>query len=87
MYIRDRIYEDRRMATGKVFMSGNSQAVRLPKEFRLDTDEVELSRDGDKIVMLPKTKPYGLRLLELFEELSEDIELPDDPPPQPRAGL
>ena len=32
-----------------VFISGNSQAVRLPKEFRLDTDEVFIRRSGDSL--------------------------------------
>ena len=36
-----------------VFLSGNSQAVRLPKEFRVDTDEVEVSREGDAIILRP----------------------------------
>ena len=34
----------------KVFNSGNSQAVRLPKEFRLNVDEVEISREGDALI-------------------------------------
>ena len=33
------------MQTAKVFRSGNSQAVRLPKAFRLDADEVEIFRE------------------------------------------
>ncbi|KKC32407.1 AbrB/MazE/SpoVT family DNA-binding domain-containing protein [Devosia psychrophila] len=37
----------------KVFQSGNSQAVRLPKEFRLDVDQVEVSREGDAIILRP----------------------------------
>ena len=37
----------------RVFQSGNSQAVRLPKEFRLDVDEVEISREGDSIILRP----------------------------------
>ena len=37
----------------RVFQSGNSQAVRLPKEFRLDVDEVEVSREGDAIILRP----------------------------------
>jgi antitoxin VapB len=37
----------------KVFISGNSQAVRLPKEFRLDVDEVEISREGDALILRP----------------------------------
>ena len=39
----------------KVFRSGNSQAVRLPKEFRFDVDEVEISREGDAVVLRPRS--------------------------------
>ena len=38
----------------KVFRSGNSQAVRLPKDFRFDVDEVEVSREGDALILRPK---------------------------------
>jgi len=37
----------------KVFMSGNSQAVRLPKEFRFSVDEVEVFREGETIILRP----------------------------------
>lgn len=37
----------------KVFKSGNSQAVRLPKEFRFNVEEVEVSREGDAIILRP----------------------------------
>jgi antitoxin VapB len=40
----------------RVFQSGNSQAVRLPKEFRLDVDEVEVSREGDAIILRPHVR-------------------------------
>ena len=39
------------MATARVFQSGNSQAVRLPKEFRFKSDQVEIFRQGDDIVL------------------------------------
>lgn len=39
------------MPKAKVFKSGNSQAVRLPKEFRFDVDEVEILRRGQEIVL------------------------------------
>ena len=39
----------------KVFQSGNSQAVRLPKDFRFDVDEVEVSREGDAVILRPKS--------------------------------
>ncbi len=38
----------------KVFRSGNSQAVRLPKEFRFDVEEVEISREGDAVILRPR---------------------------------
>lgn len=37
----------------KVFWSGRSQAVRIPKEFRFDTDEVTIRREGDAIILKP----------------------------------
>ncbi|BAT58765.1 antitoxin VapB1 [Variibacter gotjawalensis] len=39
--------------TAKIFQSGNSQAVRLPKDFRFDVSEVEISRDGDAVILRP----------------------------------
>lgn len=37
----------------KVFWTGRSQAVRLPQEFRFSGDEVEVHRDGDRVVLEP----------------------------------
>jgi antitoxin VapB len=39
--------------TGKIFMHGRSQAVRLPKEFRLPGKEVRVRRDGNKLILEP----------------------------------
>ena len=75
------------MAVAKVFKSGNSQAVRLPKEFRLSTEEVEIFKRGDELVL--REKPRNLvRAVELLCELSEDMldEVADEPPQQ-RPGL
>ena len=41
------------MTTAKVFQSGNSQAVRLPHEMRLDVSEVEITRHGDVLILRP----------------------------------
>ncbi|MGB3831481.1 MAG: AbrB/MazE/SpoVT family DNA-binding domain-containing protein [Mesorhizobium sp.] len=38
-----------------VFQSGNSQAVRLPKGFHFDVDEVKVSREGDAVVLRAST--------------------------------
>lgn len=37
----------------RVFQSGNSQAVRLPKEFRFDVDRVDITQEGDALVLRP----------------------------------
>ena len=42
------------MKTAKVFRHGNSQAVRLPKEFRFDDDEVIVKRSSGGVLLLPK---------------------------------
>ena len=38
----------------KVFMSGRSQAVRLPRRYRFDCAEVEVTRDGDALILRPR---------------------------------
>ena len=40
-------------ARAKVFMHGGSQAVRLPKAFRFEGEEVEVHREGDRVVLTP----------------------------------
>jgi antitoxin VapB len=44
------------MATAKIFRNGRSQAVRLPKEFRFEGDEVNVRRQGDAVVLEPKKR-------------------------------
>jgi len=38
----------------KIFMNGRSQAVRLPKEFRFDTDEVYITKQGSSVIITEK---------------------------------
>jgi antitoxin VapB len=44
------------MATAKLFRNGRSQAVRLPKEFRFQGDEVLIRRSGKKVILEPKRR-------------------------------
>lgn len=44
------------LATAKVFTTGRSQAVRLPKEFRFNTKEVTIERQGDAVILRPNTQ-------------------------------
>ncbi len=41
------------MHTAKIFTNGRSQAVRLPKEYRFDTDEVYINKIGDTVMLTP----------------------------------
>ncbi len=75
------------MASARIFKSGNSQAVRLPKEFRFDSDEVEIFRRGDEVVLREKSKGMA-RAFELIaslpiEDLADEL---DELPPE-REGL
>lgn len=48
------------MKTAKVFKTGRSQAVRLPKDCRFDVDEVCIARLGEMVVMFPREKGWEL---------------------------
>jgi antitoxin VapB len=60
------------MNTAKIFKSGNSQAVRLPKEFQFDVSEVEIFRRGDEVVLRKKFRNL-VRVFELLTGLSDDF--------------
>ena len=76
------------MGIAKVFRSGNSQAVRLPKEFRLKSKEVEIFRRGRDIVLREKENDMK-RAFDLILALPDDLVLPDRKKdvPQEREGL
>lgn len=75
------------MTTTKVFRSGNSQAVRIPKEFQFDVEEIEIFRRGNEVVL--RKKPANLAAaFDLLTSLPDDF-FPtgrDDPPPQKRES-
>jgi len=75
------------MATARVFKSGNSQAVRLPKEFRFHSKEVEIVRRGYEVILRERSKGM-VRAFELIASLPiEDLADERDIPPQERDGL
>jgi len=71
------------MTTARVFKSGNSQAVRLPKEFRFESSKVEIFRRGNEVVLREK-RPSLADLLEKLDPWPDDFEAPADPPPENR---
>ena len=66
------------METAKIFTNGGSQAVRLPKNYRFDTDEVMVNRVGNVVMLIPKDDRWQsvLESLNMFTEdfLKEKIE-------------
>ena len=60
------------MKTAKVFRSGNSQAVRIPKEFHLEGEEVEILKRGGSIILRPTRKSWAA-LIESLGKFSDDF--------------
>ena len=60
------------MKTAKLFRNGESQAVRLPKEFRFRGDEVFIKRVGSAVVLLPKARSWDT-LLESLAKFPSDF--------------
>ena len=60
------------MLSSKVFVSGNSQAIRLPKEYQVEDKELYIQKIGKTIILFPKKNPW-----EAFEnslnEFSDDF--------------
>ncbi len=79
------------MQTAKLFKNGRSQAVRLPKEFRFDGDEVYVERRGKSVVLTPKATAKEGPWKNFFEALdmfdpAHPIER-HQPPEQVRKSL
>jgi antitoxin VapB len=59
------------MLTTKVFKSGNSQAIRIPKEYQIDGEELYINKIGNTIVIFPKDDPWDL-FKKSLEDFSDD---------------
>ena len=76
------------MQTAKIFTSGRSQAVHIPKEFRFDAEEVFINRVGDAVILTPISKAQDV-YRQGVSGFSADF-LTDGRPeqmPTPREGL
>lgn len=72
------------MKTAKVFNSGNSQAVRLPKEFRLADDEVFIKKAGDNLVLMPKKSDRWKNVKACAGRFKGTLQRPPQPAFDPR---
>ena len=76
------------MHTAKVFWSGRSQAVRLPKEFRFETDAVRIRRHGQAVILEPLATDWAW-LEALAGPVDDDFAqaVSEQPAAQERPGL
>lgn len=71
------------MKTAKIFQHGNSQAVRLPKEFRFEEDEVVVKRHAGGVLLLPRRYVFD-DLMSVLQDFESAIERSENAPPQTR---
>jgi antitoxin VapB len=60
------------MKTAKIFQNGQSQAVRLPKEFRFDDSEVFIKKTGNVVQLIPRTDSWNT-LFASLKKFSRDF--------------
>ena len=70
----------------KSFSNGRSQAIRIPKEFRVDTDEVYIEKIGDSLVIKPKSEDKWDKFFDNLEDVDTQdfLENREQPPIQER---
>jgi len=75
--------------TASVFLNGRHQAVRLPKDFSVDADEVYIERRGDEIMLRPKPRTWDDYFNKSASSLMDDFpdEIEDAPPLIPWAEM
>ena len=60
------------MTAAKLFLTGRSQAVRLPKAFRFEgLTEVFIQRDGDRVILSPNRRPSIERLIDALDQFEQ----------------
>jgi antitoxin VapB len=75
------------MKTAKVFMTGRSQAVRLPKEFRFSQNAVFINKIGNIVILFPKDDPWASLASSLDQFTDDYMESRDQPPQDVREPL
>ncbi len=68
------------METAKLFSSGRSQAVRLPKAYRFEGTEVVVKRFGNGVLLLPTAAPWRA-MFQALDEFEPGFELEREQPP------
>jgi len=75
------------MDKAKLFRDGRSQAVRLPKKYRFEGDEVYIKQSGNTVVLIPKDNPWK-DVFESVKMFSDDfMEKREQPPLETRESM
>jgi antitoxin VapB len=76
------------MTTAKLFPNGQSQAIRIPKEFRFENQtEVFVAKEGEALIIYPKSSKFNL-LFNALEQFSDDFLCErNQPEEQKREGM
>ena len=74
------------MKTAKIFQNGQSQAVRLPKEFRFDDTEVYIKKSGHVVYLIPRTDSWDV-LFDSLKTFSKDFMAERVQPEQDRREI
>jgi len=75
------------MDKAKIFKNGRSQAVRLPKKYRFEGDEVYIKKSGNTVVLIPKDNPWK-DVFESVKMFSDDfMETREQPPLETRESM
>lgn len=76
------------MQVAKLFKNGNSQAVRLPKEFRFQGDKVYIKKVNGGVLLLPIENPWQT-MIDALDQFSSDVFVDgrEQPEQQIREGL
>jgi len=75
------------MQQAKLFQNGQSQAVRLPKDFRFEGDSVTIKRVGKAVVLLPHNEPWETLFSALGQFTPDFMEKRNQPPVEEREGF
>jgi antitoxin VapB len=80
--------EEKQMATARLFQNGSSQAVRLPKAFRIPGNKVKIFKKGNQVILEPIEKTWD-SFFESLNEFAEDFmkDGREQPPMQKRESF
>jgi antitoxin VapB len=73
------------MKTARLFLNGQSQAVRLPKEFRFEGEEVIIKKVGAAVILLPAKRSWAT-LIDSLAQFSPDFMSEREQPPQQKRA-